>query len=82
MLLPGKHISAERSVLGVASRILECLDTPSSVGELWNRFQALQSGEKRVLVGFDWFVLALCALFALGRVSYSSMIIQRSLNGD
>ena len=78
MLLPSKHLTAERSIVAVASRVLSCLNTSATVSELWKRFLALQRDQQRTPVGFDWFELALCALFALGQISYDGAVIQRN----
>jgi hypothetical protein len=76
VLLPTKHILAERSILGVASRILRYLQTPATIDEIWHRFNEQQPASSR-RVDFGWFILALCALYSLNRVSFDGAVLKR-----
>jgi hypothetical protein len=76
MLLPTKHVLADRALLGVASRVLKHLRTPATVSEVWNRFNDEQPKSSR-RVDFGWFVLALCSLYALDRVSFDGAVLRR-----
>lgn len=71
MLLPTKGTSAERALLSVGAEALAVLRTPAAPTLAWDRFQAKrakQSPPPRDRVTFDWFVLALSALYAIGLV--------------
>lgn len=76
MLLPTKHIIAERSILGVGSRVLKHLNAPATIDEIWNRFDEQQptSGKR---IDFGWFILALCALYAMDQVSLDGAVLTR-----
>lgn len=67
MILPTKHLSAERSLLGIGSEILSILEEPKSVSRLWTDLQN-RRGDKANRVTFDWFVLALNLLHTLDAV--------------
>ncbi|MFE0577788.1 ABC-three component system middle component 6 [Streptomyces sp. NPDC058874] len=72
MLLPTKGVSSERALMTIGSEILEDLRAPMSVSALWERYNARQATESRVQrITFDWFSLALAALYAMKVVDVS-----------
>jgi hypothetical protein len=72
MLLPTKGVSPERALLTLGSEILEDLRDPTSVSGLWERYNARQRAAGRPRrVTFDWFSLALAALYAMKLVDVS-----------
>jgi hypothetical protein len=73
VILPTKHLTPAQSLLGVAARLLERLDGPRTVNQLWESCR----GDRRVGT-FDRFVLALDLLFLLGAVEMSSGTIRAS----
>lgn len=70
MILPTKGITPDRSILAVGSDLLDLLDSPRSVSNLWSRYLNLrkQLGLERP-VNFDWFVLTLDFLFTIGAIN-------------
>ncbi|WP_145207161.1 ABC-three component system middle component 6 [Planctomycetes bacterium TBK1r] len=76
MILPTKHLSPERSLLGIGALILGLLAQPHSVSSLWAKFQN-ECNEAGVRVSFDWFILALTMLFSIGAIQLSSGLIVR-----
>jgi hypothetical protein len=40
MILPGKHLSPHRALIGVGAEILVQLDRPREVSDLWDRVRA------------------------------------------
>jgi hypothetical protein len=66
MILPGKHLSPHRAIIGVGAEILMQLDRPREVSDLWERVRlargAIQTSNP---ISFDWFVLALTFLHAI-----------------
>ena len=75
MILPSKHLAADRALLTVGAELLAMLQRPRTVSRLWHDFTA-RRGE-RAPVGYDWFVLALDLLFALELVEFSRGRISR-----
>lgn len=72
MLLPSKGISIDKALITVGSDILSVLRTPTSVSGTWERFNSLPSRrDRRGQITFDWFSLALAALFAIGAVEWT-----------
>lgn len=61
MILPTKHLRAERSLLYVAGQIIPLAEGADTVSAVWDRYQQLsrEAGSRVPTVSFDWFVLAL-----------------------
>lgn len=72
MILPTKHISTEYSLLGVGAKILEKLDSSSSVTGLWEQVKSFPE------VKAYWkFVLALDLLFMMGALDLKDGLLTR-----
>jgi hypothetical protein len=66
MILPSKHLSQNRALVGVGADILSQLQEPITVSELWERVRdtrKMRADESPL--PFDWFVLALTFLHAI-----------------
>ncbi|MFJ4682758.1 ABC-three component system middle component 6 [Streptomyces sp. NPDC088789] len=78
MITPTKGISPDRSLLAVGAQIARVLDMPMTVTQTWSRFRA-----ERVRLGhhspvsFEWFVLGLDVLYALGVVEFRNDLLSR-----
>lgn len=72
MFLPTKGVSAERALLTIGGEILSTLETPASVSAAWERYRKAHADGDRELITFDWFALALAALFSLGLVEWTA----------
>lgn len=69
VILPGKHISADRSLMVVGGDILAVLVRPSTVSEVWDAVQLARASRARATpLTYDWFVLALTFLFAISAI--------------
>lgn len=70
MILPTKGITPDRSILAVGGDLLDLLNSPLSVSNLWSRYLNFrkQMGLERP-VNFDWFVLTLDFLFSIGAIN-------------
>lgn len=69
MITPTKGIAPDRSLLAVGAQIVLVLDTPMTVTQAWSRFRAQRAKlGHHSPVSFEWFVLGLDVLHALGRV--------------
>ena len=72
MILPAKHLDADQALITVAAELLSLLAKPQTVSALWtdlhrSRESGPVGGQPRPIT-FDWFVLALDVIFALGAV--------------
>jgi ABC-3C biological conflict system middle component len=80
MILPTKGINADRALLSVGADILRLLDEPKTVSRLWDEARLTRIMRKTsATLSFDWFVLALDLLYALGIVELEQgRLVRRS----
>ena len=70
MILPGKHIYLDYSLLGIGGALLMRLDQPQTVSSLWESTKT-EPG----VATFERFVLALSLLYALGAVDWEDGLL-------
>lgn len=76
MILPGKHLSPGRSLIGVGGEILAQLEQPREVSDLWDAFRAARATREAIEpVTFDWFVTALTFLYTVSAVHMEAGLI-------
>lgn len=76
MILPTKHIPEHRSLIGVGGTILALLsEREATVSGLWEEFLEIRGETGRI--SFDWFVLGLDLLFAMGAIELDRGVIRR-----
>jgi hypothetical protein len=64
VILPSRHLPAERALISVGGEVLAILrNGPLSVSDAW---EDLRKSERRHPLSFDWFALALALLFSMG----------------
>lgn len=81
MLLPTKGISPERALVSIGADVISILDAPLTVSGLWAATQAsLEAKLAQSVVTFDWFTLALAALFAMGAIEMSPEDLLRTVH--
>jgi len=73
MILPTKHLSADKALISVGARILKTLENPQTVSSIWNKLQ-LENSEDGISnsITYSWFVLALDLLYILGAINYEA----------
>jgi len=76
MILPAKHLTTQRSLIGVGARLLALLEEPCTVSALWESFRK-SPGERLQRIPFDWFVLSLDLLFMLGAIRLDGVLLKR-----
>ena len=81
MILPGKHLNFDRALLTIGSEILAVMGETSTVSELWECVRALRSRrESASPLPFDWFILALSLLYAIGAIDLrGELLIKNSV---
>ncbi len=81
MILPAKHLPQGRSLLALGVHILEQLDEPRSISELWERIRrdADSAAASRSILSFDWFVLSLSFLYSVSAIDLvrGSLVVRR-----
>ena len=74
MILPGKHLKHDRSLIGIGGEILATIQGEYTVSELWEHVQARRS-PKATPLSYDWFILSLSFLYAIGAIEYEQGLI-------
>lgn len=78
MILPSKHLEAERAMLTVGADILSLLTEPKTVSRLWNELSRVTSERSSIrIVTYDWFILTLDLLYMLGSIEMDHSRIRR-----
>ena len=79
MILPTKHLRADRSLIAVGAEVLSMLEETKTVSRLWDEFcHGRSRSDGRAPVSYEWFVLALDLLFIIGAVSFSGGRVLRN----
>lgn len=69
MILPTKRIPEDRALLAVGADVLQMLGRPQTVSKVWEQMQRRREARGTTSpLPFDWFVLSLSFLFAIGAV--------------
>lgn len=72
MILPTKGIPASKALITVGGDILDILEESSlTIASLWLQVSERRESSPMTRVSYDWFVLALDLLYALGAVELS-----------
>ncbi|RCH56804.1 hypothetical protein DJ568_02820 [Mucilaginibacter hurinus] len=76
MLLPSKHVNFSESLLGFGSYLLQILDRPLSVDELWKKYLADLNNELYFAKqSFDNLVLTLIFLYSVQAIKEEKGLI-------
>lgn len=74
MILPSKHISQDYALLGVGAILLNEIDRPRTVTQLWESVRRVKT-----VGNFERFVLALDMLYIVGAVHLEDGLIARTV---
>lgn len=76
MLLPSKHVNFSESLLGFGSYILQLLDRPISLDEIWKKYLSdFNSGCYFAKQTFDNLVLTLIFLYSIHAIKEEKGLI-------
>ena len=69
MLMPDKHIKFSESLLGLGAYVLENLQNPKTIDELWGDFcKARKGNQYPANHSFENLVLSVDSLYAIGAI--------------
>ena len=69
MILPTKRLPQDRALLAIGADVLLILARPQTVSKLWDEVkQNRQDRRFSTRLPFDWFLLSLTLLFAVGAI--------------
>ena len=78
MILPGKHLKPDRALLSIGGEILAVMGTHTTVSTLWDNVRALRAKREGISpLPFDWFLLALSLLFAIGAIDLDGDLLTK-----
>jgi hypothetical protein len=80
MILPSKHLPQDRALLTVGGHVLTFLARPKTVSALWEELNKHEAGLTTTMprrITYDWFLLALDLLYALGTIELDSGRVAR-----
>lgn len=80
MILPSKHLPQDRALLTVGAHVLTFLARPKTVSALWEELNRTDSSLTAAMprrITYDWFLLALDLLFALGTIELENGLVAR-----
>lgn len=76
MIMPTKHIRADRALIGVGGELLSLLSEPMTVSRLWDALRDRRSSTSATApVEYTWFILALDFLFMVGAIEARQGVI-------
>lgn len=75
MILPSKHISINKSLLGVGGILLRHLNKPNTVTTLWNTVRSHPD-----IATFERFILTLDFLYTIGAIEMKDGLIRRCIH--
>ena len=79
MILPSKHMRADRALIGVGAEVLRVLGSPMTVSKLWDQIRSRRSADAtNPVVDYRWFVLALDLLYMLRAIELDRGLIRRA----
>ena len=73
MILPSKHISESKSLIGIGAVLLRMTEQPQTVATLWEAAR-----DDYAIGNFERFVLALDMLFISGAIAIDESLIFRT----
>lgn len=82
MILPSKHLPQDRALLTVGGHVLTFLSRPKTVSALWEELNRHAGGISTTLprlITYDWFLLALDLLYALGAIELENGLVARRM---
>ena len=79
MILPSKHLQQDRALLTVGAYVLTYLVRPKTVSALWEELNKQNAGVAAMprKITYDWFLLALDLLYAMGTIELASGLVAR-----
>lgn len=78
MILPSKHMRADRALIGVGAEALGVLGAPMTVSKLWDELRSRRSAEASApVIDYRWFVLALDLLYIMRAIEFERGLIRR-----
>ena len=76
MILPTKGVPRDQALVAIGADLITILDEAKTVSRLWEEFRS--TFDREVGVTFDWFVLSLDLLYAMGAIDFDRGRLRRA----
>jgi hypothetical protein len=78
MITPTKGIAPDRALLSVGAQVLQQLNEPTSVSQVWFKLKTWRNEQgHQAPIAFGWFTLALDILYAMGLIEFQDGLLNR-----
>lgn len=74
MILPTRHLPESRALIQVGAQVLSIVQSPKTVSSIWEELKSNRGDQN---ISFDWFILSLDLLRALGTLTYEDGRLRR-----
>jgi hypothetical protein len=79
MILPTKHVRADRALIGVGAEVLEILKRPMTMSRLWDEVRGRRSlHAPNAPIDYQWFILSLDLLYAIGALDFDRGLVRKA----
>ncbi len=79
MILPTKHVRADRALIGVGAELLDILKQPMTMSRLWDEMRGRRSLHvPNAPIDYQWFVLSLDLLYMIGALEFDRGLIRKA----
>lgn len=79
MILPTKHVRADRALIGVGAELLDILKQPMTMSRLWDEMRGRRSLHvPNAPIDYQWFVLSLNLLYMIGALEFDRGLIRKA----
>lgn len=80
MILPTKHVHANRALIGVGGEVLQVLKRPRTISSLWDEVRGRRTLSSTVApLDYEWFVLSLDFLYLIGAIRLDRGLVRRAV---
>lgn len=74
MLLPTKHLTENRSLIGIGAIVLDLLNEPRTISNLWNGVRGKLMGAR---ISYERFILCLDFLFMIDAIVFHDGFLKK-----
>jgi hypothetical protein len=79
VILPTKHVRADRALIGIGAEVLRLLRRPMTVSALWDSVRRKRAAFAPASpIAYEWFILALDLLYIMGAIELDRGVIKRA----
>lgn len=79
MILPTKHLRADRALLSIGADILKIINEPKTISRVWDEFRIVRSKKSNPSpINYDWFIMAIDLLFIMDALTYERGLLRKN----